>query len=53
MAKSLCKLKKKDIDKKLHDLAQIVDKPRYICRDCARAAHDKNYLCKPTKLFPS
>ena len=50
MAKSLCKLKKKEIEKKLHELAHIVDKPRYICKDCARSAHDKNFLCKPIKL---
>jgi hypothetical protein len=50
MAKSLCKWKKKEIEKGLRELAHIVDKPRFICKDCARAAHDKNYLCKPIKL---
>jgi len=50
LVKSLCKLKKKEIEKNLHELAHIVDKPRYICKDCARSAHDKNYLCKAIKL---
>jgi transposase-like protein len=50
MAKSLCKWKKKDIEHNIHELTHIVDKPRFICKDCARAAHDKNFLCKPMKL---
>ena len=50
MTKALCKWKKKEIEKKLHELTHIVDKPRYICKDCARSAHDKNFLCKPVKL---
>lgn len=50
MAKTLCKWKKKDIDKNLHELAHIVDKPRFACKDCARCAHNKTFLCKPTKL---
>ncbi len=50
MAKSLCKLKKKDIEKKLHELADIVNNPRYICKDCARSANHKQFLCKAIKL---
>ena len=50
MGKTLCKWKKKEIEKNVHELAQIVDKPRFICKDCARCAHNKNFLCKPTKL---
>ncbi|MBA6251206.1 MAG: hypothetical protein ACI9O3_000710 [Colwellia sp.] len=50
MAKALCKWKKKDIEKSLHELAHIVDKPRFICKDCARSAHDKNFLCKAITL---
>lgn len=51
MAKSLCKWKKKDIDKDLHSLMRIVEKPKFICKDCLRAAQDKNFLCKPTKII--
>ena len=50
MARSLCKWKKKEIEKGVHELAHIIDKPRFICKDCARAANDKGYLCKPIKL---
>ena len=50
MARTLCKWKKKEIEKGLHELAQIVDKPRFICKDCARSAHNKAFLCKPVKL---
>ena len=50
MAKSLCKWKKKEIEKGVHELAHIVDKPRFICKDCARAAHAKGFLCKAVKL---
>ncbi|WP_448247902.1 hypothetical protein [Thalassotalea agariperforans] len=50
MAKSLCKWKKKDIEKHVHELMQIVEKPRYFCKECARAAHNKGFLCKPTNL---
>ena len=50
MVKTLCKWKKKEIEKGLHELAHIVDKPRFICKDCARSAHNKAFLCKPTKL---
>ena len=50
MAKSLCKWKKKDIEKNAHELMRIVSKPRFLCKDCARAAHNKEFLCKPTKI---
>ncbi len=50
MTKTLCKWKKKEIEKGLHELVHIVDKPRFACKDCARVAHDKGYLCKPVKL---
>ncbi|MBA6336325.1 hypothetical protein H4J57_03825 [Colwellia sp. BRX8-7] len=46
MAKALCKWKKKDIEKSLHELARIVDKPCFICKDCARSANSKDFLCK-------
>jgi len=50
MAKTLCKWKKKEIEQNIHELTNIVSKPRFICKDCARAACDKSYLCKPIKL---
>jgi len=50
MAKTLCKWKRKDIEPNIRELKHIINKPRFICKVCARAAHDKNYLCKPIKL---
>lgn len=50
MAKSLCKWKKKEIEKHVHELIHIVEKPRYFCKECARAAHNKGFLCKPITL---
>jgi hypothetical protein len=50
MAKSLCKWKKKDIEQHLGELTHIVNKPRFACKDCARCAHNKSYLCKAVKL---
>ncbi|MFT7009491.1 MAG: hypothetical protein ACJAXJ_004040 [Colwellia sp.] len=50
MAKTLCKWKKKEIEQNIHELTKIVSKPRFICKDCVRAACDKSYLCKPLKL---
>ena len=51
MTKSLCKWKKKDIERNMHELKHIVEKPRFICKECARSAHRKEYLCKPIKII--
>ena len=48
--KTLCDLDKKEIEKKLPEISKIVLNPNYICRKCARAAQQKEYLCKPQKL---
>lgn len=50
MAKALCKWKKKEIDKGLNALALIINNPKFTCKDCARSANEKAYLCKPIKL---
>lgn len=50
MAKSLCKWKKKTIERNMRELIHLVDKPRFLCKDCARVAHDKEFLCNPIKL---
>lgn len=50
MAKELCKWKKKEIEKNLRDITRIVETSRFVCKDCARSACEKNYLCKPIKL---
>lgn len=50
MAKSLCKWKKKDIEKHFDELIPLVFPPSYICKECARCGHNKNILCKAAKL---
>ena len=48
--KSLCKWKSSQYVKELDRLKILVKDPRFICKDCGRAAHDKKSLCKPVKL---
>lgn len=50
MAKTLCKWKKKEIEKHVNELIHIVEKPKYFCKECARAANNKNFLCKPITM---
>lgn len=50
MAKTLCKWKKREIHKSLDKLTQLVDKPKFICKDCLRQANKKEHLCKAVKL---
>ncbi len=47
MAKTLCDYAKRDLEKyseKLRDGAA----PEYLCKKCARVAHQKKLLCKAT-----
>lgn len=48
--KTLCKWKKKDIEKHFEELVKLVCEPRYVCRKCGRAAHGEDCLCKPIRL---
>jgi hypothetical protein len=48
--KVLCNWDKKRIEKKLPRLVEMIDNPEFVCRDCARAANGKEYLCKPVRL---
>ena len=48
--KTLCELEKKDLEKNLVEIAKLVNKPKYICGRCARAANDKDLVCKPAKI---
>jgi hypothetical protein len=50
MAKTLCKLKKKEIHKDLDKLIELIDKPKFICRDCLRQANEKELLCEALKI---
>lgn len=48
--KTLCDWDKKEIEKNMDALIQIIENPRFICRKCARSAHDAIHLCKPFKI---
>lgn len=53
MATRLCKLNRRDIAASLDDIQQMVVKPAYMCRSCARSCADKSALCKPQALDPA
>ena len=40
-------------EKKLEKIKKMVNKPRYVCRKCARAANEEDYVCKPVSIEPS
>lgn len=48
--KTLCELKRDDLEKDFSKIVNIVSKPKYICKKCARVAKDKKYLCKAVEL---
>ncbi|WP_246335959.1 hypothetical protein [Vibrio marinisediminis] len=52
MSKRLCKWNRQDIAEQLGDIQRLVSAPQYFCRSCARAAQDKDLLCKPMSLDP-
>lgn len=48
--KKLCKWKKDKLKKDLEDYAPLVEKAKYVCENCGRAARKKKSVCKPVKL---
>jgi hypothetical protein len=46
----LCALKKSDIEKHTKKIIKIVKDPKFICTKCIRVAHDKDFLCHPSKI---
>ncbi|NTU52804.1 MAG: hypothetical protein HGA97_03700 [Chlorobiaceae bacterium] len=46
----LCQLGKKEIEENLATIAEVVSKPKQICKNCARVSKKKKNLCKPKKL---
>lgn len=48
--KTLCDLNKKEIEKRLPEVAELVSGAKYMCRKCARSASKKNLLCSPVKI---
>ncbi len=49
MGKTLCEWSKKDIEKHFAELCDLTADPRFICRKCARSAHEARHLCKPRR----
>ena len=50
MAKTMCKWKKGDIEKKLKKYTALVDSPKYVCKSCGRVANARKNVCKPLAL---
>jgi hypothetical protein len=48
--KTLCELDKKEIEKNFAEVVKLVNKPKYVCRRCARAVNEKDLVCKPAKI---
>ena len=49
--KSLCKLvKEKWLKQNLDEYIGLVSKPKYICKNCGRAANRKKNLCDSVKI---
>ena len=48
--RTLCDWSKERIKKKADDLLNIVDRPTFACRKCARVANHAIHLCKPMPL---
>jgi len=49
MTKHLCKLSQ-SMKKNFETIAGLVDRPRFICTDCGRAANEKKRVCEPKRI---
>jgi len=52
VAKSLCKMNRKQIADNLGEIHRLVSDAKYICRSCARSSSAKDSLCKPAAIPP-
>jgi hypothetical protein len=50
VAKSLCKWTKTEYRSEEKKLRKLVSKPKFVCRNCGRAARTKKALCNPFAL---
>ncbi len=48
--KCLCSMKKEDIEKRINDIMKMVNTPKYVFKKCARAANEKEFICKPIEI---
>ncbi|MBZ4683524.1 MAG: hypothetical protein PWP46_1520 [Fusobacteriaceae bacterium] len=44
----ICGLSKKNENIKI--IAELSNKPKFICKKCLRVSNKKEYLCKPEKI---
>ncbi len=49
MSKTLCELKK-ELRRDFDSYVLLICRPRFVCKDCGRAANKKKYLCNPVKI---
>ena len=49
MTKQLCKLSQ-SAKKNFEVITSLVDRPRFVCTDCCRAANEKKRLCEPKRI---
>ncbi len=47
---SLCDLSKAELEAHWDEISGLVQNPKYMCKKCARAAENKNHLCKPKRI---
>lgn len=50
MSKSLCKWRRGEVEANLELLREMVKKPKFACKKCARVANTKKALCSAVKL---
>ena len=50
---TLCDLKREEIEENWSAVCDLVRKPKYVCRKCARGARCKDHLCKPKRIAPA
>ena len=49
LTKSLCKLSQ-SMKKNFETIAARVNRPRFLCTDCGRAANEKRWVCEPKRI---
>lgn len=47
---SICKWGKKGVGENMETLVTLVNKPKYLCKNCGRSANNKKNLCEPVSF---
>ena len=48
--RTLCDWERKDIESDMAILMSLVNRPKYVCKKCARVANTDDVLCKSKKI---